>query len=673
MPEPLKQTMKIIKTVGVVGAGTMGSALAQKFAQEGFHVILADRELQFVENGLDRIKRMFNDGIEKRVFSSAQVDSFLANLNITTDLNHLKACDLIIEAIFENFQAKAGLFKSLSEILPAETILATNTSSFSVSELSDSVAHPERFLGLHYFYHAAKNRLVEIIPGKKTSDETVTAAYRFSILSGKDPIFTSDQYGFAVNRFFVPWLNEAVRLLEEDIASIEEIDSVCMKLFGIGMGPFALMNATGVPIALHAQQTLETFGPSYKVARRLVKQVEKKENWEIGIYPQTISEKRQQQIAERMLGVVFFVCSQLLEEQVCSAIDLNKGAKIGLKWKNGPVELMKRSGESSVRKTVLSYCNIYGEKLPDISEGKWQMDFVLLEIKNSNAIITMNRPEELNALNEEVVKQLDEKFTLAEEHPGVKNILITGSGKAFVAGADIRFFVTNIRNNTLDNIIRFTRYGQEVFEKIDKSEKNVIAVINGMALGGGLELALCADLILALPKAQMAFPETGIGIYPGLGGTQRSVRKIGKGLSKYLIHTGKMISSCEAFEIGLIDRLLSIDEWFLMLEGKLPIDSPKKRKLSENWKSIQAFFETHSLSKILNRDYHPAQLKEEDADIIVKTIKLKAPIALRLADELITKEEGCRSELMHLKEIFSTSDALLGLTSIGKKVTYQGK
>jgi len=261
-----------IKTVGVVGAGTMGSALAQKFAQEGFNVILADREMRFVEKGIEGIKKTLNEGVERKLFTPEQVETYLGNIKGTENLNDLSSCDVIIEAIFEDFNAKQDLYKNISGIVSEETIIATNTSSFSVNELAKAVAKPERFIGMHYFYHAAKNRLVEIIPGEETSEETYKAMKIFAVQSGKDAITTKDRYGFAVNRFFVPWLNEAVRLFEENIADIAVIDGVCMKLFGIGMGPFALMNATGVPIAYHAQKTLEVFGDFYKVADLLKEQ-----------------------------------------------------------------------------------------------------------------------------------------------------------------------------------------------------------------------------------------------------------------------------------------------------------------------------------------------------------------------------------------------------------------
>lgn len=665
--------MKKINVVGVVGAGTMGSALAQKFAQEGFQVILADREMKFVENGLNGIRSMLNEGIEKKVFSFEQVKGFLSNLKGTANLYDLKVCDIIIEAIFEDFKAKSDLFKTLSEIVSAETILATNTSSFSVTELSSSVKKPERFIGLHYFYHAAKNRLVEIIPGEKTSQEAIKAMYRFSILSGKDPIYTADAYGFAVNRFFVPWLNEAVKLLDEKTGTIEEIDSVCMKVFGIGMGPFALMNATGVPIALHAQRTLEFFGPSYKVADLLVKQVEKKENWKIGEMNITVSEETRKKISDRMLGVAFFVCSQLLDEKVCTAIDLNKGAKIGLKWKKGPVDMMKQSGEEEVKRLVSEYSKLYGEKLPTSSSFNWQMEFVTLEIINGNAIITMNRPEDLNALNEEVVKQLDKKFSEAERNPSVKNIFLTGTGKAFVAGADIKFFVKNIQNKSLDKIVSFTKYGQEVLEKIDKSKKNVVVLMNGMALGGGLELALCADVILSVPTATFAFPETGIGIYPGLGGTQRSAKKVGKGLAKYLILTGKMLNAIEANEIGLIDGIISQEKLFEILDGEKEIPKIKLKGLSPKWRAVSELYTKNSYKKIIAGNYSIGFIEKTEVEKIGKTMSFKAPIAMQIAEELIEEANGPASELEKMITIFSTTDALKGLSNIGKRVEYEGK
>lgn len=667
--------MKKIKNIGVVGAGTMGSALAQKFAQEGFNVILGDREIRFVDKGISVIKETLQEGIERKIFSPMQVEKFLSNIKGAADLNDLSNCDFVIEAVFEDFQVKMELFKNLSEIVPDETIIATNTSSFSVTELSKAVCRPERFIGMHYFYHAAKNRLVEIIPCDKTSAETYNAMKIFSIKSGKDAITTKDSYGFAVNRFFVPWLNEAVRLLEEGIADTNRIDQVCMKLFGIGMGPFALMNATGVKIAYHAQKTLEIFGDFYKPADMLKAQAESGNNWEISSN-EIDTDKADDIIKQRMLGVVFFVCSQILEEKICSAAELNRGAKIGLRWRFGPINLMQSHGNELVNQMTGMIAEKYNMKVPEfISADSLKIEYVQLETFGSRAVITMTRPEDLNALNEEVMNQLADKFEAADKNENIDTIFITGTGKAFVAGADIKFFIQNIKGNNFAKTETFTKFGHTVFEQIDNSQKKVVAVINGLALGGGLELALCADVILAYPQAMLAFPETGIGIYPGLGGTQRTAKKIGKGLAKYLIYTGKMLSASEAVEIGLVDALIEPDEMFELFEGRNEPPAKRENNLSVNikYENINNFFEANDVLKILHGEFLTEVLSIEEAEKLCKTIKRKAPIALKISEELINEARGCDSELEKLGYIFSTSDALLGLSSIGKKVEFKGE
>jgi enoyl-CoA hydratase/3-hydroxyacyl-CoA dehydrogenase len=664
-----------IKKIGVIGAGTMGAAIAQKFAQEGFTVYLNDREQKYIDKGIAGIREILEQGLERKLFTPDKVAVTIANINGTTNLEDLKVCDLIVEAIFEDFEIKSKLFKELSKLVSKETILASNTSSFSITKLAESVSHPERFIGLHYFFHAAKNRLVEIIPGDKTSDETYKTIKVFSVQSGKDAITTKDINGFAVNRFFVPWLNEACKMLDEGVGTIPEIDTICMKTFGIGMGPFALMNATGVPIALHAQKTLEHFGTSYKVSTLLEKQVLSGNNWNLsGMENVVLTTELTKSINDRILGSTFFVSSQILAEKVCSAVDLNRGAKIGLRWRKGPIDLMKHVGEKEVKRIVSDYVKLYGEKMPvGIKSVNWKMEFVTIESNRNRAVITMSRPENMNALNEDVMAQLDHKFSQADTRDDIDTIILTGSGKAFVAGADIKFFVNNIKSNSIENIVSFTKYGQKVFEKIDRSSKKVIAILNGLALGGGMELALCADILLAVPKTKISFPETSIGIYPGLGGTQRSALRVGKGLAKYLVLTGQQLSSDQALEIGLIDGIVDPLDVPDLISGKKDIPQKSKIELPKHWKAIASLFSKNNYKSIIAGDYTNGEIEAEIVIKLVKSMRYKAPIAMDFAQELIEKAQGPASELEKLKDIFTTEDAFLGLTSIGKKVVYSGK
>ncbi|RLD28222.1 MAG: 3-hydroxyacyl-CoA dehydrogenase/enoyl-CoA hydratase family protein [Bacteroidetes bacterium] len=667
--------MKKIRTIGVVGAGTMGAAIAQKFAQEGFTVYLNDREQKYIDKGVAGIREVLEQGVKRRIFTQEKVEAIISNIKGTTRQEDLKVCDLIIEAIFEDFEIKSKLFKTLDKFVPADTILATNTSSFSITELAESVSRPERFVGLHYFYHAAKNRLVEIIRGDKTSDETYKAMQVFSVQAGKDAITTKDTYGFAVNRFFVPWLNEACKMLDEGLATITEIDTICMKTFGIGMGPFALMNATGVPIALHAQKTLENFGPSYKVSELLKQQVATGNNWDIsGMDKVEITSEKIKIINDRILGCTFFVCSQILAEKACTTVDLNRGAKIGLRWRKGPIDLMQKYGESEVKRIVNEFARLYSEQTPEGIEAKnWEMEYVTLEINGNRAIITMSRPENMNALNVEVMAQLDYKFSQVDARDDINTIILTGSGKAFVAGADIKFFVNNIKSNTIENIVAFTKYGQKVFEKIDASAKKVVVILNGLALGGGMELALCADVILAVPKSKIAFPETSIGIYPGLGGTQRTALRVGKGLAKYLVLTGQMLGAKLALEIGLIDGIIQPSEMFDFISGEKEIPIKTKTELSKKWKAIESLFNKNSYKAIISGDYINGTIDAENIDKLANTMRVKAPIAMDFSEELIENAQDPFSELEKLVAIFTTKDALLGLTSIGKRVKYSGE
>ena len=218
-----------------------------------------------------------------------------------------------------------------------------------------------------------------------------------------------------------------------------------------------------------------------------------------------------------------------MDEGVASIEDTDRGAKIGLRWTLGPFEIMNRIG---IDKTYAAVAAI-GEKYPDFKVpellkkqkqlGKpFEFNFVDVAVKDGIATLTLNRPEAMNALNEQLVAQLGSRFAEAEGRSDVKAIVIQGAGKAFVAGADIRYFVNKIKAERISDIVDFTRKGHEVFLKIENSSKLTIALLDGLSLGGGSELALACQAIVATSAGSMAFPETGIGIYPGLGGMLRT-------------------------------------------------------------------------------------------------------------------------------------------------------
>ena len=679
--------MKIQK-VGIIGAGNMGSGIAQKVAQEGISVVMVDIEDKYVENGLKNIKKTLNEAVERKILTEEQTKEIINRVTGTTNKDELKDADIIIEAVFEDFNVKKDLFNSLDKICKEKTVFASNTSSFSISELGSSIIRNDKFIGLHFFYHPAKNRLLEIIPGEKTSHTTITLAEVFSKMIGKTAINVLDAPGFAVNRFFVPWLNESTRLLEEGIANIPTIDDLTKKVFKIPVGPFKLMNLTGIPIAYHSTVSLgEKLGDFYKPSKCLKEQFENKKEWNLeGEVDLSKSEK----IEDRLLGTVFIVACQIAEEGVSSIEDIDRGAKIGLRWRRGPFEIMNRYGIDHsydiVKKFVQKYTMLkIPSNLKEQYEIKkpWDFNYVDLKIKNNIAKIIINRPEAMNSINEKLINQLEKKFTEAKQDSSVKGIVLEGAGKAFIAGADIQYFIKKIEQNKIDDIFKFTKYGHSVINKIDHSDKPVIVKLDGLALGGGAEIALAADTIVATDKGSIGFPETGIGIYPGLGGTQRTTKYLGKELAKYLIFTGRILDARSASSIGLVEYIFKQDEIDskiseLISSGKIINKSSKKQiKIPEKFQEIKNFFSDENINSILSGSNDLNELGQK----LSKTISYKAPIAIKLANKIIDEgsclklKDGLELELDHLSKIFSTEDALEGLQSIIKRQrpSFKGK
>jgi len=670
-----------IKTIGIVGAGNMGAGIAQKAAQEGFNVILLDIKDEFVDKGISNIKLTLEEGVERKIFSQKDAENILNKIKGTTHITEMKRADYIIEAIFEDKKIKKELFKELGKIVKDHAIIATNTSSFKVSELAESSGIPERFIGMHFFYHPAKNRLVEIIPGTKTSNKTEKISKKLSKSIAKIPIIVKDKSGFCVNRFFVPWLNESVRMAEENIADIPTIETAAKKAFRIGMGPFELMNVTGIPIAYHSTATLgKEFGEFYQPSQLLEKQFKSGNKWEFLGKPDG---SKFDLVSNRLFGVIFQITTSIVEKGITTKEDVDIGAKTGLRWSMGPFEMMNRFGIEKTHKLVEELSTKYTDaKIPAILKKQydkkipWDIKYVLSNVENGVGAIKINRPDAMNALNETIVNQLEQEFDKLSKNKKVKGITIEGVGKAFVAGADIKFFIKNIENKTFKKTYDFTKQGQDLLLKIENSDKPVIVKLTGLSLGGGSELALSAKNIIWTDKSMLGFPETGIGIYPGLGGTQRLPKLIGKELAKYFIFTGSFIDSKTAEQLGMIDYKCSLSEVdnlaeLLINSGKIKDKYERKEvTLPINFLKIEDYLTDENIKKYI---FGEMESTDEDLLKLRKIIKRKAPIAIKIANMLIeegyTKKvnEGIELELANLEKIFATKDAFEGLTSLGRK------
>ncbi len=546
-----------IQKVTVVGSGNMGSGIAQSFAAAGFNVTLNDVDAAAIQRAFDRIRNPLQKRVSEGKMPQGELDGTMAKLTAQPDLAAALAdADLVVEAVFEDLQVKQDLFARLDKLAPAKTILATNTSSFYVRELAAATTRPDRVVGLHFFFPAAVNKLVEVVKQSKTSPATFAATYAAVKRAGKTPIQTADAPGFAVNRFFVPWVNEACRLLDENFADIATIEAAAKEAFAISMGPFELMNVTGVPISYHAQSTLHReLGAFYEPAKSLNAQVEKKANWDLAGAPDLA---RQPAVAARLRGVVFGIACHLVEAGVATTRDTDRGATIGLRWAAGPFAMMNRVGPVQALAEVKAIARSWSQAFPvpptlelqARAGASWPLPTVVYESLDDGmiALVTFDRPEALNALSPTVLLDLDNCLDeIAKGNP--RALVVTGEGKAFIAGADIQA----MRAMDPAAAAAYTHLGNRVIDRLAAQPCPVIVAINGFAFGGGLELALAGDLLYASDKAQLGLPEVGLGIHPGFGGTQRLPRRVGLGIAKDLVFTGRTIGAAEAKAIGLVN------------------------------------------------------------------------------------------------------------------------
>ena len=235
-----------IKTVGVLGCGLMGSGIAQVCAAAGYTTIVREVEQGVLDKGLGRVNKFLSDGVEKGKVTPEAREKTLANLSGTTQFEALKDCDLVIEAIIENIDEKSRTFAAVEAVVGEHTILCSNTSSLCITELASKTKRPDRFAGLHFFNPVPLMKLVEVIRGLSTSDETYQAVFAFAQSLGKEPITAPDKPGFIVNRLLVPYLLDAVRSYESGLGTVEDIDKGMKLGTGYPMGPFTLLDYVGL-------------------------------------------------------------------------------------------------------------------------------------------------------------------------------------------------------------------------------------------------------------------------------------------------------------------------------------------------------------------------------------------------------------------------------------------
>lgn len=264
-----------IKKVGVVGMGTMGSQIGIVCARGGFQTIMVDLSETFIKKGFSAIRSFLNNQVNKGKMTREEMDKILSLISTTTDLTKaLSDVELTIEAVFEDIDVKKELFKKMDGICRKETILGSNTSTLSITEMGAVTSRPEKCIGIHFLIPATLTPLVELVRGLETSDETHRKVHDFLTKSGKEAVTVLDSPGFVINRLYLPMVNEAFYVLESSLASAEEIDRCCMKGLSFPLGPLAAADAFGLDILLNCMTTFhKELGEKYRPAPLLVQLV----------------------------------------------------------------------------------------------------------------------------------------------------------------------------------------------------------------------------------------------------------------------------------------------------------------------------------------------------------------------------------------------------------------
>jgi enoyl-CoA hydratase/3-hydroxyacyl-CoA dehydrogenase len=563
--------------VAVLGAGSMGHGITEVVAMAGFDVTMRDVEAELVEEGYESI-RWSLEKLDERGQLEEAPETVLNRVSTAVDVEAATAmADLVVEAVPERMALKKEVFADLEASADEETVLATNTSSLSVTEIASATDHPERVCGLHFFNPPVKMELVEVIHGEATTEETAGFAAAFVEALGKTPIHVrKDVEGFVVNGVLGPFIGEPAWMVSAGEATVRGADAAMAHERDYPMGPFELADLTGIDVSVHVRE--EAGRPVPPVLAEKVQADELGRKTGRGFYGYSEGEGPDYEPADgegfdwlRVEARIVNEAARIVGEGVADPEAVDTGMRLGTGFPEGPCrrgdrlglervlgelrELHEETGEDRYRPHPHLVGMVESGRTGEAAgAGFFEYDDAaasgdehLTHRLDGDGLlaVVLDRPDRLNALSPALSAELVDLLSTVDTD-AVRAVTIEGAGdQAFCAGADIDSFA-ELAPAEVDV--------GEVYEAVASFPRPTLAKVDGYCLGGGLELALACDLRVATERSRFGFPEVSLGLIPGGGGTQRTVRELGEARTKELVFRGNHIDADRAAEWGLLNR-----------------------------------------------------------------------------------------------------------------------
>jgi enoyl-CoA hydratase/3-hydroxyacyl-CoA dehydrogenase len=543
--------------VAVVGAGAIGPDIGYylKSALPGIALTLVD----IAQPALDAALKRFGDYARKAVargkMTADEAAAVTRDVRGSVDYDAIAGCDWVLEAATESLALKRRIFAAVEERVAPDAIVTSNTSSLPAVRIFAEMRHPARATVTHFFAPAWRNPAVEVIDWSGAGVGLVDHLRRVFALTGKLPLVTADAPCFMLDRVFDNWCNEAALLL--DRATAAQIDSTAADF--VHAGPFFVLNlARGNPIivetnTLQADEEGEHYRPA-PIFRSVDSWVTVAPGKRVDVAPETAAA-----IRDRLSGVLFSQSVDILDRGIGDAADLDLGCRVALGFRRGPLELMRGLAPAEATRILDRFARERpGMPLPMHALADYQrfLRHVLVDDVDGVKVITLRRPEALNALHDEMTDEILAVIRRFEHAEDVRGFVLVGYGtRAFCAGADIGRFPSLLGD--ADASAQYARDCSRLLVHLDAMAKPVVAALNGIALGGGFELAMRCRAIVAMHDAWMQFPEITLGILPGIGAMVVPYRRWPHAATVFhgMLRRAEKLDAVRAHELGIVAEL----------------------------------------------------------------------------------------------------------------------